>query len=472
MKRALVTGANGFIGSHLVRHLLGRGYEVGCLVRATSDIRSLALLPVRIHIGDVRRPETLIAPLTGAEYIFHLAAELMALDREAFIATNTKGTIHMLDATLRVKPAGFQRFLYVSSQAAAGPGASTQPMTEADPRRPMSWYGTSKSDSEEIIKAYAGRLATTIVRPSSVYGAREQDLSQTYPLVNNRLQPKLGILSKYIVAVYVEDLVRGFVDAAESPHTIGRTYYLNHPEILSASDVIHGIAEGMGKPAGLTLPVPMVLIQMAAPLAELVHRFTRARPAMTRDKAREVSQRFWVADPGAAERDFGWVARFNIAEGMRATTTAWRAEQDNVSTMALEDSLWIKYLMVASTIGALIELQSHLGGFYTFNPGWLVWVVIFGAFGLALGTTAMLLRKAAGLVQFLAGTALAGAAEVLNVALFHAWTFQTGWPLGITNAYERAVLLGGAGGVFVLLVNAIMRALYQWRLRQGDSNEP
>jgi nucleoside-diphosphate-sugar epimerase len=472
MKRALVTGANGFIGSHLVRHLLGRGYDVSCLVRQTSDIRSLAGLPVRIHIGDVRQPETLMAPLGGAEFVFHLAAELMALEKEAFAATNTQGTIHMLDATLRVKPATFQRFLYVSSQAAAGPAASTQPMTEADPRRPMSWYGTSKSDSEEVIKGYAGRLAVTIVRPSSVYGAREQDLSQTFPLVNSRLHPKLGILPKYIVAVYVEDLVRGFADAAESPHTIGRTYYLNHPEILSARDVIQGIADGMKKPAGLTVPVPLFLIQTAAPLAELAHRFTRGRPSMTRDKAREVSQRYWVADPSAAQRDFGWVARFHMAEGMRPTTEAWRAEQDELCAMAKEDVLWVKYLMVASVVGGLIELESHLGGFYTFDPGWLVWVVIFGAFGLALGSMAMLLRKTAGLVQFLAGTTLAGTAEALNAAVFHAWTFRAGWPLGITNDYIRAALLGGAGGAFVLLVNGIMRSLYGWRLRMGDSNEP
>jgi hypothetical protein len=71
-----------------------------------------------------------------------------------------------------------------------------------------------------------------------------------------------------------------------------------------------------------------------------------------------------------------------------------------------------------------------------------------------------------------AGTVLAGAAETLNEALFHAWTFREGWPLGITNGYFRAVLLGGAGGLFVLLVNAVMRALYNLRLRVSDAYEP
>jgi hypothetical protein len=228
----------------------------------------------------------------------------------------------------------------------------------------------------------------------------------------------------------------------------------------------------MNKPAGVPIPVPLFLIQVTAPLAELVHRFTRGRPRMTRDKAREVSQRFWVADPGAAQRDFGWRARYDMVEGMRPTTAAWLAANQELQSMALEDLRWGKYLIVASLLGGLIELQSRLGGFYQFNPGWVVWVVIFGAFGLALGSLAMLLRRASGLLQFVAGTALAGAAEALNAALLHTWTFRPGWPLGITDDYLRAAVLGTAGGVFVLIVNAVMRLLYKLRLRMGDSNEP
>ncbi len=472
MRRALVTGANGFIGSHLVRRLLARGYEVSCLVRATSDVRSLSALPVRVFLGDVRLPPTLAEPVRHADYVFHLAAELMALRREAFRDTNTLGTIHMLEAVLAHRPATFQRFLYVSSQAAAGPAASTTPMTEMAPRRPISWYGESKSDAEAALDERAGGLPFTIVRPSSVYGERETDISRTYALVDSRLQPKLGVLPKYMVAVYVEDLVRGIVDAAESANSIGRTYYLNHRDVLSAADFIRGVARGMEKPFGLLFPVPLLLIQLAAPLAESVHRLTRGRPAMTRDKAREVSQRFWVADPSAAQRDFGWVAAHNLEEGMRPTTAAWRAARDEVAGMKLENARWIKYLLVATVLSGLIELQSHLAGFYEFHPAWVMWVVIFGGFGVVLGTTAMLTRKMSSLAQFAAGTLLAGATEVLNVAKLHAWVFRPGFPFGITNDYLRAAVLGGAGGIFVLLVNAVMRGLYQLRLRMGDSNEP
>ena len=467
MQTALVTGANGFIGSHLTRHLVERGYQVRCLVRHTADLSSLDGLPVSVWVGDVRQPQSLVAPLQGVHYVFHLAAQLMALSREQFEDINTRGTINMLEATARSRSPDFKRFLLTSSQAAAGPGQSAAALDESAPRRPISWYGISKSKAEDAIAQFAGKLPCTVVRPSSVYGEREKDLSQMYPLVDQRIQPKLGILEKKIVLIYVGDLVQGIVDAAESANTIGRVYFLNRNDVVSTAEAIRTIAQAMDRSAGLLIPVPVAAVQFAAPLAEYVSRFTRERPAMTRDKAREVSQRYWVATSAAAQRDFGWTAGHSLLDGMRLTTQAWRQSEAELKAMPLEDALWAKYLTVASGLGAIIEITSHLGGFYTFHPAWLVFAVVFGAFGLVLGSLAMWLRRRSYLLQFAAGTVLAGAAEALNVAAFHAWTFRPGWPFGITNDWVRSAVLGLAGGIFVLVVNAIMVALYQRRLRLG-----
>src|SRR5260221_651789 len=97
MKKALVTGSNGFIGHHLVKELLARGYSVNCLVRYTSDLALLRGLPVTLYIGDVREPETLAEPLKDAQYVFHLAAKLLVPTRQDFEETNTQGTINMLE---------------------------------------------------------------------------------------------------------------------------------------------------------------------------------------------------------------------------------------------------------------------------------------------------------------------------------------------------------------------------------------
>src|SRR5262249_9273093 len=137
MAKVLVTGANGFIGSHLVCELLNRGHEVQCLVRATSDLNALSGLPVTIYVGDLIQPETLSAPVRGVEYISHCGAQLMATCREDFEAANLRGTVHLLEAAAAHCRNTLRRFLYVSSQAAAGPGTNATPLNETSTPQPI-----------------------------------------------------------------------------------------------------------------------------------------------------------------------------------------------------------------------------------------------------------------------------------------------------------------------------------------------
>lgn len=472
MPKALVTGANGFIGSHLVRELLKRGYQVNGLVRHTGDLSSLAGLPVALFIGDVRDPESLVTPMQDVEYVFHLAAELMVTTRQAFEETNTQGTVHMLQAAERHAAGRLKRFLLVSSQAAAGPADDPTPIDERRAPRPISWYGMSKMRAEEAVRAYADRLPVTIVRPSAVYGERETDISQSYPLVLRRLQPVVGLKANYAVMVYVGDLVRGIADAAESEATLNQTYFLNHPEVLTTRDVIKTTAQAIGKPQGLRFPVPTLLMRLAAPFAELIYHFTRNRPPITRDKARELSQRFWVADPSQAKRDFGWEAEHDLLHGLQMTTQHFFQEDRALRQMPLESraSLWFKYLVCAVALGGLIEIVSALGRFYQYTPWWTAFLAVIGYFGLGLGTLAMGLRTRSELVQFLAGTALGSAVLILNALdaiPFVGWQYSPGWPFGLTNDWGRSLLLGCVDGAFVLLVNALVRSLYRRRLRLG-----
>jgi nucleoside-diphosphate-sugar epimerase len=472
MATVLVTGANGFIGSHLVRQLIQRGHQVRGLVRKTSDLSSLSGLPIQLYIGDVRDAATLAAPLQGVEYVYHLAAALLVTSQEEFIQTNTLGTQNMLEAAQRVAGATLKRFLYVSSQAAAGPASDLTPIDETAERRPVSWYGLSKMKAEDIVLGFNDRLPVTIVRPSSVYGERERDVSQTFAIINAHIQPKLGILPKHTVMVYVEDLARGFIQAAESPNSICQVYFLNHPDVLSTQQVSQTIGAALGKPAGLVLPTPLPLLSLAAPLAEAIYHFNRERPPTTRDKVRELSQRNWLASPAKAQRDFGWAAQFTLLAGMKLTTQDYFKTQRELVEMPLETnkSRVLKYLTIASLLGALIEISSATGHFYSFTPGWFVFVIIFGCFGAGLGLLAMLLRRQSGLVQFLAGTLLAGAVELANALHLLPgvrWDFAPGWPFGIDSPVGRSLVLGLAGGIFILIVNAILVSLYQRRLQKG-----
>ncbi|MCW3091647.1 MAG: hypothetical protein JWP81_2716 [Ferruginibacter sp.] len=138
MAKVLVTGSNGFIGSHIVPLLLSKGYEVHCVVRYTSDISFLRDLDVVIHVADIREPSTLKIPVENAVYIFHLAAKLLVTNQKDFEDANVTGTRNMLEAAELYAKNTLKRFLYVSSLAACGPNEKPIPYDETTTLNPMS----------------------------------------------------------------------------------------------------------------------------------------------------------------------------------------------------------------------------------------------------------------------------------------------------------------------------------------------
>jgi nucleoside-diphosphate-sugar epimerase len=473
-EKVVVTGANGFIGSHLVQLLIKKGYDVHCLVRYTSDVSALRGLNISLHVGDTRQIETLAEPFNGAKYIFHLAAKLLVTTKHDFDETNVVGTKNVFEAANQHAKDTLERLVFVSSLAAMGPNKTPVPYVETDEPHPISWYGESKKKCEEIAHSYFNKIPITIVRPAIVYGEREQDLSQTFPVVEYRIQPKLGLTQKLSNAIYGGDLVEGFVAAAESKNAIGQTYFLNNAELLTSKSIVKKIGIAMNKGAGLSVAVPDFMVKAAAPFAELEYHFNGKRPKMTKDKALEVTQKNWLADPSKAERDFGWVAKHNMVEGLRKTLVPYFAQKKTLRDMSNDSNsvLWIKYFVIGLVMGCLVEALAHLAKFYEFTPSWLIFAIIIGAFGLLFGSLAKALRKQSSLVQFIVGALSAGSIELINkLGIIHDyyWVFAPGWPLGITNPWIRTAVLGLPGGLFILILNYLMSMSYKAQLSvNGD----
>ena len=330
MARIFVTGANGFIGSHVIEYLLQRGNEVIGIIRTSSDVRSLSALLEsygdRLHlvVGDLRDRGTLESALDDVEFVYHLGAVLMATSEEEFRDTNVTGTRNLLEAVANRRSAGFQRFLFVSAQAAAGPSPDGRSIDESLPPRPVSSYGKSKTDAEAIVNQFSDRVPVTIVRPVAVYGEREQDISGgTFPMVKAGLAPKLGFVSKTASLVYVGDVVKGMIAAAESPRSLGKTYFLSDPNPYPQHEVVRAIADAMGKRLRIPVIVPHLLLVIVAVVAEWTHQFTRRRPMLTRDKVRELRQRWWAATPAAAAHDLGWSSQVSLRTGMARAVADW-----------------------------------------------------------------------------------------------------------------------------------------------------
>jgi nucleoside-diphosphate-sugar epimerase len=478
MAKVFVTGANGFIGSHLIEALLERGDEVIGLVRTTSDLRNLRPsfeqfgTRFSLAVGDLCDPTSLNIDFRDIEYVYHLGAVLLGKTETEFSSANVDGTRNILEMVNKGRIERFRRFLFTSSLAAAGPSADGGPIDERRERKPVSWYGKSKRDAEDIVAEYAGQgLPVTIVRPAAVYGERERDISTgTFPIVQLGLRPKAGFKKKRLSMIYVGDLVRAIIAAAESDSTTGKTYFLSDPRAYSHQEFISTIAAGMNKRFLLPLlPVPFFAFYLMAILSEWLHHFSRGRPRLTRDKVRELRQQFWVASPAAAEEDFGWSSQISLREGLDRAVRSWR-DQDAATRSTYEPlrERAIKTYSIIVLLGVINELLGTVAtSWYRFTPWWITLVVIVVIYGGIMGSVTLASARFNPMLQFLFGAVIGFAAETINHLtgdMF--WHFDRLQP--IDGWVVSAILYGGIpAGVLIALVNWMVGILYSYRLRVG-----
>jgi nucleoside-diphosphate-sugar epimerase len=325
----LVTGANGFIGSHLVEALLARGYRVRCMVRSTSHLAFIQHLPVEWVYADIRDAEALHAAVQGVDAVCHCAALTRALDEETFLQANTRGAEALARACLVANPR-LRRFLFISSQTATGPSEGPGDfVSESQPLRPVTWYGKSKAAAEQALLALAGegegRLPLTIVRPSAVYGPRDKDFLTYFRLVKLGLNLQLGRDERSVSLIYVGDLVDLLLLALEREQALGQTYFGCGPASTYA-----GLAEMIARVLGkrpLRINIPLVLLSPLAVLSRAQGRLT-GRPALLNDQRLiDLRQRSWLCSGEKARQELGFEARHDLEAGVRETARWYRQER-------------------------------------------------------------------------------------------------------------------------------------------------
>ena len=180
--KVLITGANGFIGSHLVEYLSRHDYEISCLIRKTSNLQWLEKSSVEFITGEITDKTSLVHAVTEKDYIFHLASLTKAISPVDYYRVNTEGAKNLLQACAMHNPA-LKRFVLVSSQAAAGPSPSEKAIDETFPPHPITDYGKSKWEAEKIAREYMEKIPITIIRPPAVYGPRDRDVYVQFKMV-------------------------------------------------------------------------------------------------------------------------------------------------------------------------------------------------------------------------------------------------------------------------------------------------
>ena len=327
--KAYVTGATGFIGSHLVEQLVDKGYHVMCLVRKTSNLRWLDYLrtakspQVELVMGDLHDSNALARQVRDADLVFHLAGLTKAPDAATYDHVNAEGTAHLIKACLDAR-VSLDRFVYCSSLAAVGPSSTATPNTEDVTPQPLTDYGSSKLKGEMIVREYADRLPITIIRPPAVYGPRDADIFLFFQMINRGVIPILGEADKLLSLVHVKDLVIGIYSAAVSGCAVGETYFLTDGDIHTWLGIERIIADVLEK-RPFKVKVPLFLLDFISIFTEAAAKITHQAPTLNRQRVRDLKQRFWICDSTKAQNELGYRPTYCLQKGMQETADWYRA---------------------------------------------------------------------------------------------------------------------------------------------------
>ena len=314
---ALVTGANGFIGSHLTDYLLNQNFKVKCLVRKTSDLRWLEGKDVEIIKCGLFDREGIKSAMENVNYVFHVAGVVKAKNREGYLKGNVEATKILLESAEENKN-NIKRFLVVSSQTVTGPSYDGKPVNEKTECRPMTNYAKSKYEQEKLVLGYKDKIPITICRAPAIYGERDTEIFIYFQTFAKGLTSLIGFDKKVLSLLHVADLSEGLYLAATSEKSIGEIYFISSEKYYTWSEVGDVTSRELRKKA-LKIRIPHFVVYTVAAAAQFFAMFSPKPATLNIEKAKDLTQHAWICDTSKAMNDLGYRQKVSIEEGIKRT---------------------------------------------------------------------------------------------------------------------------------------------------------
>lgn len=304
--KVLVTGSEGFIGSHLTELLVEKGFEVKAFVRYNFKNdwgwleESKYKNDIEIYTGDVRDFDSVYDAMKDVDVVFHLAALIgipySYISPLAYIKTNTEGTYNVLESGRKLN---LKRIIITSTSEIYGT-AQYVPIDEKHPYNPQSPYAASKAAADHLALSYYRSFGTpvTIIRPFNTYGPRQSARAVIPTIISQILagkkQIKLGNLSPTRDLNYVKDIANGFITVGLHENTVGDVYNLGTGQEISIGDLAEKI------------------IELTEKEVEIIEDTQRIRPEKS-----EVER--LLSNAEKAKKTTGWEPKYMLEEGLKET---------------------------------------------------------------------------------------------------------------------------------------------------------
>lgn len=330
--KVLITGANGFLGSHLVERLIAEGCEVGVLVRPSAKIHQLEKLPVQIfrgylESGSLWSTDKLSQWTTSCDYVFHVAGGTAGFTKQDFVRANVDTTRALAEFTV-AQAKQLKRFVFVSSQAAIGPGSIDSVSRDHQTPNPKTWYGESKQEAEKILDGFSDRLNWVAIRPPGIIGPRDQEFVPLYRSVLRGWIPLIVNRHQHLALATVHDVVEALWKAAiADPERVpsGSRFLVGGSQSVTTLELGQWVAEALQVNARPIL-IPLSLVKVLAGFSQGVGRLKGKAPVFTSNKVNELSVSDWRLDDSPARDLFGYEPKSDLRAGLEEAIQ-WSKDQ-------------------------------------------------------------------------------------------------------------------------------------------------